>query len=136
MLIAVCTLLVAQTTALDPLERSTAFIGYTEGAATDAAAAVAAAAACRDRKESCEGDASNNLCLLNPYVMRRSCPISCNIEACSSQGTTGQVRRGAASCRPLGSTIKPAFRWRMQHAFARHPLNPHGPSTSLHAIDV
>jgi hypothetical protein len=77
--------------ALDPRERSAAFIGWNEG--TDAPDA--RLAACRDRRESCEADASSNQCLTNPYVMRRVCPISCNVAPCAATGTAGQVSKRA-----------------------------------------
>lgn len=89
--------------AMLPLERSTAFIGYSEagagaggldGAAGGAAGALGAApfGPCRDRRESCEGDASSDGCLVNPYIMRRMCPISCAVEPCVSSGASAKVR--------------------------------------------
>lgn len=77
---------------LEPRERSTAFIGYTEHLGSGVVAA------CRDRRENCETEASSNQCLLNPYVMRRVCPISCNVEPCAETGSVAQVRLALAAC--------------------------------------
>lgn len=71
---------------IEPRERASAFIGYAE----DHTGGVVAA--CRDRRENCEPEASSNQCLLNPYVMRRVCPISCNVEPCAEMGSVAQVR--------------------------------------------
>lgn len=123
-------LLVGRSAALPPLERSTAFIGYAEadaGAASrDAVAAVPPhGGVCRDRRESCEGDASSNGCLTNPYVMRRMCPISCAVEPCISSGTAGQARaakRGAARRRRVPQQT--GGRWPAAPQRAQHPSPP------------
>jgi len=105
LLIAAFVVLIVPVTPLQPLERATAFIGYHEGAGLAVNGAAAASAACRDRRETCEGDASSNQCLINPYVMRRSCPISCNIDACASAGSSGLVRAVAVCRRGRGSQL-------------------------------
>jgi hypothetical protein len=88
---------------LQPLERSTAFIGYAEdgprgassapGAAAGSAPTAAGLLLCRDRRETCEGDASSDQCLTNPYYMRRMCPISCAVQGCVDTGSGREVRR-------------------------------------------
>jgi hypothetical protein len=106
-------LLAAPASSLQPLERSTAFIGYAEDAPRGGAAATGALRngggpdaplpgllLCRDRRETCEVDASSDQCLVNPYSMRRMCPISCAVEGCVHTGSAREVR--ARTRRPLG----------------------------------
>lgn len=121
-------LLVGRSAALPPLERSTAFIGYAEadaGAASrDAVAAVPPhGGVCRDRRESCEGDASSNGCLTNPYVMRRMCPMSCAVEPCISSGEAAAVRAAAlASAAPTRMLCPRLLAWpRPPAAWAHSP---------------
>lgn len=82
-------------TAADTSARDAAFIGYSEHAVS-----------CRDTLPDCQESSSLNKCLLDPYVMRNLCPISCSVERCQptgdilvSAGTGNQQLRhsGAAS---------------------------------------
>jgi hypothetical protein len=59
-------------------DRSGAFIGYAEQEGYGS---------CADKLPSCERDASFNLCLTDPYRMRRLCPRSCLVEPCVSSGS-------------------------------------------------
>jgi hypothetical protein len=64
--------------ALSIRDRSGAFIGYSEGHGY---------AQCHDKLRGCEKDASMNKCLLDPYKMRRFCPVSCSVSPCVNTGT-------------------------------------------------
>lgn len=61
-------------------DRNGAFIGYSE-------AAIPGYGQCLNKREDCEQQASMNMCLTDPYKMRRLCPISCLVEPCVSQGS-------------------------------------------------
>lgn len=58
-------------------DRENAFIGYQEVMHGN----------CRDNSLECGREAAINSCLTNPYLMRKACPISCNVEPCASSGT-------------------------------------------------
>jgi hypothetical protein len=60
-------------------DRTGAFIGYSE-------AAIPGYGKCTNKLEHCEQDAAMNRCLVDPYRMRRMCPVSCLVEPCVSQG--------------------------------------------------
>jgi hypothetical protein len=61
--------------AADTSARESAFIGYSEHAVS-----------CRDSLPDCQESSSLNKCLLDPYVMRSLCPISCSVERCLPTG--------------------------------------------------
>lgn len=71
-----------------PGNRDSAFIGYHE----------VVNAGCQDLLDNCEDKAGTNTCLSDPYLMRSLCPISCNVERCTSAGTK-LVSQQLLSCR-------------------------------------
>ena len=56
--------------------RNDAFIGYTERTK-----------ACTDQLDDCRQKSHHDGCLLDPYTMRESCPISCALDRCLLSGT-------------------------------------------------
>ncbi len=65
--------------------RNDAFIGYTERIT-----------GCTDQLDDCRQKSHHDGCLLEPYTMRESCPISCAVDRCLLSGTVRVRRRHVA----------------------------------------
>lgn len=57
--------------------RKDAFIGYREQIM-----------ACADTLPTCLKKARANHCLSDPWIMRRFCPLACNVDRCTAPGAT------------------------------------------------